>query len=375
MKVSEEILNLIPYKPGKPISETQREYGIQHIIKLASNENPLGPSPKAVAAIQKHLSELHRYPDPSCHDLVQKISRLWKIDAKKISIGNGSNELIDLLIRIFCEPGEAILTSQSAFVAYQVCAQASRVKRFFAPLLPGYRPDLQKMADFLLNEKSASGVRLVFLPNPNNPTGTYSPIKEVEAFLAKISSLQDVMVVFDEAYNEFVRASDYRSAQTLMEQYGNIAVVRTLSKAYGLAGLRIGVLLASPEVIELINRVRNPFNVNDMAQVAAVAALDDVEFIESSKKTTWEGLDYFYRELTRLGLPYIESQGNFVMFDTGRDVKQVHVSLLKRGIILRPIDNYGFPTEMRMSVGLPEENRAAIVALEAVLAEIPPLKV
>jgi len=374
MKVSSEILNLVPYKPGKPISETQREYGVQHVIKLASNENPLGPSPKAVEAIHQHLSELHRYPDPSCYELVQKISQLWKIPKDQISIGNGSNECIDLLIRIFCEPGEAILTSQAAFVAYQVCAQAARVQRFFIPLKEGYRPDLEKMADFLLNDPKASSVRLVFIPNPNNPTGTYSPFSEVEKFLKKISVLENVMVIFDEAYNEFVRATDYHSAQTLMKQYKNVAVVRTLSKAYGLAGLRIGMLLAQPEVIDLVNRVRNPFNVNDLAQVAAKAALEDSEFIERSKKMTWEGLDYFYREFRRLGLSFVESQGNFVMFDTGRDVKQVHVSLLKRGMILRPIDNYGFTTEMRVSVGLPEENRQAIMALEQVLAEIPPLK-
>lgn len=374
MKVSPEILNLIPYKPGKPIAETQREYGVEHVVKLASNENPLGPSPKAVAAIQRHLGELHRYPDPSCYDLVQKISQLWKLSKEQISIGNGSNEVIDLMIRIFCEPGEAILTSQSAFVAYQVCAQAARAQRFFVPLKEGYRPDLEKMADFLLNDPKGSLVRIVFIPNPNNPTGTYSPFSEIEKFLKKISSLKDLIVVFDEAYNEFVRATDYQSAQTLMKQYKNVAVVRTLSKAYGLAGLRVGVLLAAPEVIDLVNRVRNPFNVNDLAQVAAVAALEDYEFIEQSKKVAWEGLDYFYREFRRLGLSFVESQGNFVMFDTGRDVKQVHVSLLKRGIILRPINNYGFVTEMRVSAGLPEENRQAILALEQVLAEVPPLK-
>lgn len=374
MKVSEDILSLIPYKPGKPISETQREYGVKDVYKLASNENPLGASPKALEAIKHALGSLHRYPDAGAFDLIQKVSKLWKTPANTLCIGNGSNELIDLLIRIFCEPKESILTSQGAFVAYQVCAQAARVNRHFIPLKSDYSTDLKAMGKFLQESPHADSVRLVFIPNPNNPTGSYIPGNEVEDFLKIAQTKKNLMVVFDEAYNEFVRAKDYRPAQELMSKYSNICVIRTLSKAYGLAGLRVGILVAKPEEIELVNRVRNPFNVNELAQVAAGAALEDFDFIRKSVETTWQGLDYFYAQLKSMDLPFIPSQGNFVMFDTLRDVKQVNESLLKRGVILRPIQNYGFMTHLRMSVGLPQENEIAIKALKEVFSEIKPLK-
>lgn len=372
MKVSPQILNLVPYKPGKPISETQREYGLSNIVKLASNENPLGPSPMAIKAIETHLKEQHRYPDPSCHDLIQTLCKEWSTPVSKITIGNGSNELIDLMIRIFCEPGEAILTSEAAFVAYQVCAQAARVSPIFVPLKVGYKTDLEAMANWLEKSPEANKVRLVFIPNPNNPTGTHVSSDEVERFL-KVAAKHDLLVVFDEAYHEFVRAKDYRSAMTLLSN-PQVVVIKTMSKIYGLAGLRIGALLGNEAVIDLINRVRNPFNVNDLAQVAGIAAVQDREFIKKTVELTWQGLDYFYRELEGMGLPYVESQGNFVLFDTFREVQEVHVSLLKKGVILRPVQNYGFKTEMRMSVGLMSENQTAIKALKEVLPKIPVIK-
>ncbi len=371
MKVSEAILNLTPYKPGKPISETKREYGLTDVIKLASNENPLGISPRVRAALIGSLAEAHRYPDASCFALVQKISQLWKISPTQIAIGNGSDELIDLLIRIYCEQGDSILTSEAAFVAYSVRAGASRVKVQRTPLKKNYQMDLKAMAEVLRKNRDSKKIRLVFLPNPNNPTGTYLPASEVDQFLKEFGNHPDLLIVFDEAYTEFVRAHDYNSSQNYLAQFKNIVVLKTLSKVYGLAGLRIGVMLAPPETIELINRVRTPFNVNELAQVAALAAIDDFEFIRRTCELTWQGLDYFYQELQLLKLPYVESQGNFVMFDTLRDVTKVNEALLKRGVILRPILNYGFKTEMRMSVGMPEENRRAIEALKAVLAEIP----
>lgn len=373
MKVSPDISSLIPYKTGKPIAEVQREYGVKIVHKLASNENPLGPSPKALQAIQLALPSLHRYPDAAAYELVHAIEKHWRVSADKVAVGNGSNELIDLLIRIFCEPGEGILIPESAFVAYQVCAQAARVKRFFTPLRKDFTVDISAMIDFLQNSPDRNKVRLIFLPNPNNPTGTYIPSSEVEALLKVVGQRDDLMIVFDEAYNEFVRASDYKSGQTYMAKYSNVMVIRTLSKAYGLAGLRVGVLLAPVLAIDLVNRVRNPFNVNELAQVAAVAALADSEFIKRSVEVIWQGLDYFYDELRGLGIPYIPSQGNFVMFDTLRDVNQVNVALLKKGVILRPLLNYGFKSFLRMSVGLPRENQLAIRALSDVFKEIKPL--
>ncbi|MGE0633181.1 MAG: histidinol-phosphate transaminase [Pseudobdellovibrionaceae bacterium] len=367
--VSKEILTLVPYKPGKPISETQREYGLKEVYKLASNENPLGPSPKAVEAIQKAVSSLHLYPDAAAYELTQAIHKHWKMPTQNIAFGNGSNEIIDILIRIFCEPGSSILTSDKAFVAYQVCAQAARVDVQFSPLDSGFKVNLKKMGDMI--ESSKNPPRIVFIPNPNNPTGTYIPDVEVKAFLERFKNRHEMLIVFDEAYVEFVRAKDYRPTQDYFGQYANLLVIRTMSKVYGLAGLRIGVLLAPQSVIELYNRVRNPFNINELAQVAARAALSDSEFIKKSQRTTWEGLDFFYKKLSELNLPFLESQGNFVLFDTKRDSSLVNVALLKKGVIMRPVGNYGMRTHMRLSVGLAHENEIAMRALREVLSEIP----
>jgi histidinol-phosphate aminotransferase len=373
MHVSPEIEKIVAYKPGKPIAETKREYGISEVYKLASNENPLGPSPKAIEALRHSLTELHRYPDGSCYELIKIISQKWNIDSKCLGVGNGSNEIIDILIRIYCEPGEGILTTEAAFLAYPLCAQAARVNRFLTPLKKGYKTDLDAMAETFLNSPEKK-IRLIFVPNPNNPTGTYSSAQEVESFLKKIGKRDDVLIIFDEAYNEFARAEDYKTAQNYMAEYPNVVVIRTLSKVYGLAGLRVGVLLAQPPVVELFHKVRNPFNVNELAQIAAIAALGDDEFIKKSQQVNWQGLDYFYAELKKLGLPYIESQGNFVMFDTLRNAAEVNEKLLRRGVIMRPVGNYGFPTHLRLSVGLEKENQIAMQMLGEVLKEVPPIK-
>lgn len=369
MKVSAEILNLIPYKPGKPIAETQREYGLTEVIKLASNENPLGPSPMAIAAVQKLLSQQHRYPDPVGYELVQKISEKWNVPATQVALGNGSNEIIDLLIRIFCEPGDAILTSEAAFVAYQVCAQAARVRVRTTPLRADLTIDLKALADHFFRNPTAK-IKMIFIPNPNNPTGTIVGGADLEEFLIRLGNRDDVLLVFDEAYTEFVRDPKFKEAAKFYKNYSNVLVLKTFSKVYGLAGLRLGALLAPEYVLEYYNRVRNPFNVNDLAQVAGIAALDDREYMAQSQKAVWEGLDYFYAELTRLKLPFYPSEANFVLFDTKRNSEQVHVNLLKKGIILRPVQNYGFKTLMRMTVGQMDENKKAILALEKMLTEV-----
>lgn len=372
MKISPEILNLVPYKPGKPISETQREYGLKTVYKLASNENPLGPSPKAMDAVKKALEHQNLYPDPSHYDLLHTISKEWGFPTQQLAIGNGSDELIDLLTRIFCEPKEGVLTSVAAFNAYEVSAAANRAAILKVPLTEGYRFNLDAIADYFFAHPEQN-IRLIFVSNPNNPTGTYATKQEIESFLGRVGNRDDVMLVFDEAYNEFVRATDYASAQNYMNKYSNLIVLRTFSKIYGLAGFRIGAMIAPKEVVEVYNRVRKPFNVNDLAQVAANAALQDKEFLQRSQQICWKGLDYFYKKLEELGLPYIHSQGNFVMFDTLRDAVKVNEALLRRGIIMRPVLNYGFKTHMRVSVGLEHENEAAILALKEVLKEIPVL--
>lgn len=367
MKVSKEIQSLIPYKPGKPISETQRQYGLKEVYKLASNENALGPSEKVIKALQLALFQIHRYPDAGAYELIQKLHSVWKVKTSQLALGNGSNEIIDLLIRIYCEKGDAILTSQAAFVAYKVCAQAARVSVIETPLTVDYKMDLDKMAEAFLSQSANNKVRLIFIPNPNNPTGTYNTQFEVEAFLKKVGNRDDVLIVFDEAYNEFVRVKDYKPATEFFSQYNNVVVLRTFSKVYGLGGLRLGAMIAPEEVVEIYNRVRNPFNVNLLAQVAAVVAVDDAEYIKKSQEIVWSGLDYFYQELAAMKLNYIPSQANFVLFDTGRDVVKVNEALLKQGIILRPVLNYGFKTHMRLSVGLENENKAAIQALKVAL--------
>ncbi|MBC7467628.1 MAG: histidinol-phosphate transaminase [Bdellovibrio sp.] len=369
MKVSAEILNLIPYKPGKPISETQREYGLKEVVKLASNENALGPSPKAIAAIQQYLAHQHRYPDPAAFHLVQKISEVWNVPATQIGLGNGSNEIIDLLIRIFCEPGDAILTSEAAFVAYAVCAQAARVKVRTAPLRKDLTMDLKAIADHFFHNPNAK-IKIIFIPNPNNPTGTVVGGAELDEFLVRLGNRDDVLLVFDEAYTEFVRDPQFKEAAKFYQNYSNVLVLKTFSKVYGLAGFRLGALLAPEYVLEYYNRVRNPFNVNDLAQVAGAAALDDHDYIKASQKIVWKGLDYFYAELKRLGLPFYPSQANFVLFNTKRNVEKVHVNLLQKGIILRPVQNYGFKTLMRMTVGSADENKKAIIAIEKMLSEV-----
>lgn len=369
MKVSAEILNLVPYKPGKPISETQREYGLTEVIKLASNENALGPSPKAIAAIQDYLAHQHRYPDPSGYALVQKISEVWNVPATQIGLGNGSNEIIDLLIRIFCEPGDAILTSESAFVAYQVCAQAARVKVRATPLRADLTIDLKAIADHFFHNPTAK-IQIIFIPNPNNPTGTLVGGTELDEFLTRLGNRDDVLLVFDEAYTEFVRDPNFKEAAKFYKNYSNVLVLKTFSKVYGMAGFRLGALLAPEYVLEFYNRVRNPFNVNDLAQVAGVAALEDHDYIKESQKVVWDGLDYFYAELRRLGLPFYPSQANFVLFDTKRNSEKVHVNLLQKGLILRPVQNYGFKTLMRMTVGHMNENKKAIAAIEKMLTEL-----
>jgi histidinol-phosphate aminotransferase len=373
VKVSPEIVSLIAYKPGKPIAETQREYGLTKVTKLASNENPLGPSPKALAAIKNLLQQLHRYPDPSAYELLQALSKQWNFPTQQLGVGHGSDELIDILVRIYCEPGDGVLTSQAAFSAYEISAQANRAKVHTVPLKAGYKFDLKAISAYFFTHPEMK-IRLIFVANPNNPTGAYTTRDEVTEFLKKLGNRDDVLVVFDEAYNEFVRAKDYANADEFVRQYSNVIVLRTFSKIYGLAGLRLGAMIAPKEVIEIFNRVRKPFNVNDLAQVAAVAALQDHEFIAASQQITWKGLDYFYEKLQKMGLPFIESQGNFVMFDTLRDAAQVNEALLRKGIIMRPIANYGFPTQLRLSVGLEEENIAAMKALEEVLAQIPKRK-
>lgn len=363
MKVPPEIAGLTPYQPGKPISETKRELGLKHVYKLASNESPLGPSPKVRAALLGAIEEVNRYPDGACFEMRQAVANYYGVPTNTLMFGNGSDEIVDILVQIYTSPGDSILTSQGAFSAYYISATSVRIPTRFTPLTADMRFDLKAMARVI---ESDSTIRFVFLPNPNNPTGTYFTASEFDAFM-EVASKKDLFVVLDEAYVEFVRAKDFPRGLDYHRKYPNVLLVRTMSKVFGLAALRVGILMAPPEVCDTYNRVRKPFNINSLAQAATVAALDDRDHLEKIKTLNWQGLDYYYQELDRLGLKYWPSQANFVLFDAGRDAGGVFQELLREGVILRPIKPYGFPNYLRMSVGLPEENRAAIAAIEKVL--------
>lgn len=363
MKVHPEIAGLTPYQPGKPISETKRELGLNHVYKLASNESPIPPSEKVLGAIRDAIPEIYRYPDGACFEMRQAVAAYYGIPANWLMFSNGSDEAIDILVQIYCKPGDSILTSEGAFSAYSISATSVRVATQMTKLTSDLRFDLKAMAAKIESDPS---IKFVFLPNPNNPTGTYFTSTEFDAFMA-IASKKDLFVVLDEAYVEFVRAKDYPSGLEYQKKYPNILLVRTMSKVFGLAGMRVGILIAPPEVCDFFNRVRKPFNINSLAQVATVAALGDREHLERVRKLTWDGLDYYYGELDKLGLKYWKSEANFVLFDTGRDAGEVFQALLREGVILRPVKPYGMPTYLRMSVGLPEENRAAIAAIKKVL--------
>lgn len=369
MKVSSEIAHLVPYRPGKPIAETQREYGLTKVVKLASNENPLGPSPKAVKAIADALPELHRYPDPLGYDLVQKIAKTWNIPADHIAFGNGSNEVIDVLIRIFCEPRqEKIASFDKAFIAYPICAQAARVQTVTIPIKENFDIDLDLLADAI--EKDPT-IRLVFIPNPNNPTGTYLKAASVEKFLQRVGKRENLLIAFDEAYHEYVEAGDYSSALKYIKDYPSVLVMRTFSKVFGLAGLRLGVLIASPKIIDFYHRVRNPFNTNNLAQLAAISALDDVDFVSKSQKLVWDGKKQITDALAKMELTWTPTQGNFLLFDTRRDAAKINELLLRRGVILRPVGNYGLPRHLRWTIGSVEENKFVIEALQEVITQVP----
>ncbi len=372
MQVSPEIESLVPYKPGKPIEETKRELGLSEVIKLASNENPLGPSPKAVDAIKNHAENLSRYPDPSCFRLREALSQKWQVRSDDIVIGNGSNELIDLLIRTFCEPGDKIIFPDKSFIAYGICAQAARVGKKVIPIDRNFQWDADAfLEDFEKNHSSRE--KILFLANPNNPTGTYLGKEKIDKILDKLGGRKDILIVLDEAYNEFVRADDYVESLDYFKKYENVLVMRTFSKVYGLAGLRVGALVGSQKHLQWVNRVRNPFNVNTLAQEAAIAAFGDSDYLTRSQEVVWKGLDDFYAFFEQEKIPFVRSQANFLLFDSLRDGQNFFNHNMKKGLLVRPLAGYGLPRHIRLSVGTEEENKKAIEILRKSFEEVAPL--
>ena len=357
---------IAPYRPGKPIEEVAREYGLDpaRIIKLASNENPLGMPPSARAAIQAALDELGRYPDGNGFGLKAAIARKHRVPADWVTLGNGSNDGLELVARSVCAAGQSIVYSQYSFAVYALATQAIGARAIVVPAAH-YGHDLDAMAAAI-----AEDTRVVFVANPNNPTGTFVEAPRLAAFLAKIPPR--VAVVLDEAYTEYLDPARRYDAMPWVRQYPNLVVSRTLSKAYGLAGLRVGFMVAQAPVTDLMNRVRQPFNVNSLAQAAAIAALADEAFLARSYQLNRDGLQQLEQGFATLGLEFVPSSGNFVLVKIGPAADQVNERLLRTGVIVRPVGNYGLPHWLRVSVGLPQENAELLRALAAALAEAAP---
>ena len=357
----EYVRNLVPYVPGKPIEELERELGVKNSIKIASNENPLGPSPKALVAIRKALRNLHRYPDGNGTYLKEKLAKKLGVSPDNIILGNGSNEVLELLTATFMMPGDEAVMSEHAFVVYSLAVDSRGYTKRVAKPGENFGHNLEAMAE-LINERT----RMVFIANPNNPTGTYVTKAELENFLKKVPDR--VIVAMDEAYFEFVEKKDYPDTLKLIKQgKRNLVTIRTFSKIYGLAGLRIGYGIADEEIVALMNRVRQPFNTNSLAQVAAMAALDDKAHINRTKKNNRLGMKYLEREFNRLKIKYIPSVTNFILFKTPIDAGKFYHEMLLRGVILRPMGGYGLPEWIRVTIGTPLENKRFIRTMEEVL--------
>jgi histidinol-phosphate aminotransferase len=352
----ENVRAIAPYVPGKPIAETARELGMPEgeILKMASNENPLGPSPRALEAIRGALDQLHYYPDGSGYELKRALSEKFGVGAANIVLGNGSNDVLELAARAFLRPADSAIYARHAFMVYPLAIQAIGAKHIEVPT-KGYDNDLEAMAAAV-----RADTRMVFVANPNNPTGTFSPWSEIERFIERVPG--NVVVVLDEAYGEYLPDTLVSPTPRWLERFPNLVVSRTLSKAFGLAGLRVGYGLAHPDVAEVMNRVRQPFNVNHLAMVAAVAALGDRDFIAASRKVNAEGLVQLARGFDRLGLEYIPSRGNFITVRVGA-AQEIYASMLAEGVIVRPIAGYGMPEHLRVTVGLPEQNERFLAAL------------
>jgi histidinol-phosphate aminotransferase len=356
---------IAPYIAGKPISEVAREFGLDEakIVKLASNENPLGMPESAQRAMAQAASELGRYPDANAFELKTALSERYGVPSDWITLGNGSNDILEIAAHAFVEKGQAIVYAQYSFAVYALATQGLGARAIVVPAVK-YGHDLDAMLAAITDD-----TRLIFVANPNNPTGTFIEGPKLEAFLDKVP--RHVAVVLDEAYTEYLPAEKRYDSIEWVRRYPNLLVSRTFSKAFGLAGLRVGFAIAQPELTDLLNRLRQPFNVNTLAQAAAIAALNDHAFLEKTAALNAQG----YRRLTeafdKLGLEYVPSDGNFVLVRVGNDDaagNRVNLELLKQGVIVRPVGNYGLPQWLRVTIGLPQENEAFIAALEKTLA-------
>lgn len=355
------VQKLSPYVPGKPVDELARELDLDPagIVKLASNENPLGPSPRALEAIRAALPELTRYPDGNGFELKTKLAARCGVSPAQVTLGNGSNDILDLVARAWLAPGLNAVFSQYAFAVYPIATQAVGAQGKVVPAKE-HGHDLEAMLAAI-----DENTRVVFVANPNNPTGTWFGPAALESFLARVP--QRVLVVLDEAYIEYAEGDELPDGLDYLARYPNLLVSRTFSKAYGLASLRVGYALSSPQVADVLNRVRAPFNVNSLALSAACAALDDADYLAASRRTNDAGMAQLEEGFRRQGLTWIPSKGNFIAVDFGRDAAPINQALLRAGVIVRPVAGYGMPTFLRVSIGTEQENARFLEALEQIL--------
>lgn len=355
------VRSLAAYQPGKPISDLARELNLTHIIKLASNENPRGPSPKVQAALSAAIHELPRYPDGNAYALKAALAARYKRFALKpehIIPGNGSNEVLEMLTQVFLGPNTSAVFSQYAFAVYPLAIQARGAEGIEVPA-KAYGHDLAALLSAIRQD-----TRMVFIANPNNPTGTYFAAQDIEQFLDAVSP--SIIVILDEAYNEYLSPEHRDDSLVWLARFPNLVICRTFSKAYGLASLRVGYGLMNEALAAIVNRVRQPFNVNSLAQVAAIAALDDQDYVSDSYSLNCAGMTQMLAGLQKIGLDTIPSRGNFVLLRVG-DGASIYQQLLERGIIVRPVANYGLPEFLRITIGLPEENQHFLNVLEQIL--------
>lgn len=360
------VQQLKPYIPGKPISELERELGIENIIKLASNENPLGPSPKAMEAIRAEMDELALYPDGNGFELKKVLAEKHGVTMDQITLGNGSNDVLVLLAEAFLTPEHSAIYSQYSFAVYPIAIQSIGATHQMIPATTweADRPlgcDLPAM-QAAINDQT----RLIFIANPNNPTGSFLQEGELKAFIASVP--KDVIVVLDEAYLEYSPVEEQVDGSLWLSEFENLVITRTFSKAYGLAGFRVGYALSNPDIANVLNRIRQPFNVNSLALVAATAAVNDTAFLEKSMQVNAVGMKALEASCDRLGLRYVPSKGNFLLVDFGRDAMPIYQEMLENGVITRPVANYGLPNCLRITIGSETEMERMVEVMEQVCA-------
>lgn len=355
------VQGLQAYQPGKPISELERELGLSDIVKLASNENPLGLSPKVAKLLSENLDDLSRYPDGAAFELKAALANYYGIDVKQITLGNGSNDILNLIGLAFIDQQSSVVFSEHAFIVYPILTQYLGARANVAKA-ENYGHDLEAMLQAI-----DADTKVVFIANPNNPTGTWLGTEALTAFLQQVP--EHVLVVLDEAYNEYIDPSvDCANGLELQKQFANVIVTRTFSKAFGLAGLRVGFSVANEQITDVLNRVREPFNVNSLGQLAAIEVLKDSHYLQRSIEVNQQGRIEIQQGLERLGYTFIPSQGNFITFDCQQNGQDLYQKLLHEGVIVRPVAGYGLPNHLRVSIGMPFENLRFLNALERIHA-------